>query len=41
MFASIHRAHPPRAQTKSYYLLTDDREEAELEWFRARLECVT
>ncbi|KAI8467337.1 MAG: armadillo-type protein [Monoraphidium minutum] len=28
-------------ETKSYYLLTDDREEAELEWFRALLDCVT
>jgi hypothetical protein len=28
-------------QTKTYYLLCDDREEVELEWFRALLDCVT
>ncbi|GBF94053.1 hypothetical protein Rsub_07321 [Raphidocelis subcapitata] len=28
-------------ETKTYYLLSEDREEVELEWFRALLDCVT
>ena len=30
-----------RKQTKSYYLLCDDREEVELEWFKALLDCIS